>query len=101
MPERALLFTNDRSDFETILENKQCTLSYSHTIATTSRRPLTTTFFVGAWGRLSSFVDDNLRQPPKKSGCQRSATGCRYSVDCGFRRSVVSKIIHLCMPYCL
>ena len=25
-------------------------------------------------------TSDNLRQPPKKSGCQRSATGCRYSV---------------------
>ena len=32
----------------------------------TSRRPLITNFFLGAWGRLSSFVDDNLRQPPQK-----------------------------------
>ena len=38
-------------------------LSHSHTIATTSRRPLTTS-----------------GNQPKKGGCQRSATGCRYSV---------------------
>ena len=25
-------------------------------------------------------TSDNLQQPPKKSGCQRSATGCHYSV---------------------
>ena len=35
-------------------------------IAITSRRPLKNTFFFGGWGSLSSFVDDNLRQPPKK-----------------------------------
>ena len=39
-------------------------LSYSHTIATTSRRPLTTTFFWVVAG-----------------GCQRSANVCRWSPD--------------------
>ena len=31
-------------------------------------------------------TSDNLRQPPQKSGCQRSATGCRYSVTGALER---------------
>ena len=38
-------------------------------------------FFFGGCRRLSSIKDDKFPQPPKKKiGCQRSATGCRYSV---------------------
>ena len=60
-------------------EAKHTALSHSHTIATTSRRPLTTTFF-GVCRRLSSTRMTTSPNHPKKSGCQRSATGCRYSV---------------------
>ena len=55
-------------------------LSHSHTIATTSRRPLTTTFFWVLGGGCHPLSMTTSGNHHKKSGCQRSATGCRYSV---------------------
>ena len=87
----------NRSSLEAILRNEGANFVQSHLYTIQAKVPVQVKpqshysdnqsptsdnhFFLGGCRRLSSTKDDNLPQAPKKkSGCQRSATGCRYSV---------------------